>query len=704
MTNEQIFDKCVEIYKILDNDKKEEKAKRELFYLLDKIQNKIPYPPILNHLIRKFGLYPYMNQDTSILEDRFLIECFKTNIGENEPRVLHREQSRILKSLLDEKESLILSAPTSFGKSFIIDALIAIKKPKNILIIVPTISLLDEARRRLIRKFYNYKIITVVQQTNLESNNIFIFPPERAVEYFPFINKENIKLDFFVVDEFYKISKEYENERFAPLQNAILKYTGISNQRYYICPNIDKITNENSILCKGMKFECLNFNTVFININKCYRDKNFKKEQKILEIIKRDEKNLVYTKSQKSIKNVCKILTENTSIKKSNALLENFAKWLLEYYGEHYLNDALKIGVGIHHGKLHRCLSQLQVKLFDEKDSLKTIISTSSLIEGVNIPAKNLILWDNKNGTKNINHFTYKNIIGRSGRMFKYFIGEVYLFESPDEDNNQEKILDVEIKSESLSINDEINNEVPNNIQAEVKKNQLKIIDLMGKDKFNLLKKEASLKNDLGVILKIIQILQSEDFNGEIFTYLFNDEPDKWYILSKIATIREFHCNNINDASNINNVELVKKLSQNWIKPLPKLIKDMRIDLDNFFKFENHVTFKVASIFSDINTLQKILYPEKEIDISSFVTKLSNAFLPSVVYTLEEFGLPRIISKKLHQCKFIDFENKDLTLEQTLYKFKEHKADDIVNILKENNLYHDFEDYILNYFYDGLGK
>lgn len=672
---------------------------RELFYLLDEIQDKALYPPILNHLIRQFGLYPYMNQSTSILEDRFLLECFKTNIGEDEPKVLHREQSRVLKRLLSN-DSLILSAPTSFGKSFIIDALIAIKKPKNILIIVPTISLLDETRRRLTRKFYDYKIITTTQQTKLENNNIFIFSPERAVEYFSFIRKENIKLDFFIVDEFYKISKEYENERFAPLQNAILKYTNISSQRYYVCPNIDKINNKNSILCEGMEFECLNFNTVFININKCYKEQNFKKEQKIIDIIKRDEKTLVYTKSQNSIKNVYAILSKNDVVENSNILLENFSKWLSKYYGKHYLNNALKIGIGIHHGKLHRCLSQLQVKLFDEKDLLKTIISTSSLIEGINIPAKNLILWDNKNGSKIINHLTYKNIIGRSGRMFKYFIGEVYLFESPNEDNNQEKILDVEIKSESLSINDEINNEIPNNIQVEVENNQLEIIKLIGKDKFNLLKKEASLKNDLEVIIKIIQILQSEDFNSEIFTYLFNDEPDKWYILSKIATIREFHCRNIND---INNVELVKKISRNWIKPLPELIKDMQIDLDDFFKFENHVAFKVASLFSDINILQKILYPEKWIDISSFVTKLSNAFLPSVVYTLEEFGLPRIISKKLHECKFINFENKELTLEQVLDKFKEYTAGDIINILKENNLYDDFEDYILNYFYDGLG-
>lgn len=65
---------------------------------------------------------------------------------------MHREQSAILKKLINGK-NLAVSAPTSFGKSFIIDAFIAIKKPKNVVIIVPTIALTDETRRRLHKKF-----------------------------------------------------------------------------------------------------------------------------------------------------------------------------------------------------------------------------------------------------------------------------------------------------------------------------------------------------------------------------------------------------------------------------------------------------------------------------------------------------------------------------------------------------------------------
>lgn len=125
MTSEQIFNECQRIYTLDDKEKA-----NELFRLLDKIGNEQNYPPVLNHIIREVGIYPYITQDTAIFSDRFVCECFKADVGENEPKILHREQSRILKRLL-EGENLILSAPTSFGKSFIIDALIAIKKPSE---------------------------------------------------------------------------------------------------------------------------------------------------------------------------------------------------------------------------------------------------------------------------------------------------------------------------------------------------------------------------------------------------------------------------------------------------------------------------------------------------------------------------------------------------------------------------------------------
>ena len=136
-------------------------AREQLILLLDKLKRSGgQYSPLINHLIREVGLFPYLKEESASWQDRFAVNAFKVDVGEEDPRPLHREQSALLSKLLDG-ESVAVSAPTSFGKSFVIDAFISIAKPNVVLIIVPTIALMDEARRRLQRKFSDeYRIVT----------------------------------------------------------------------------------------------------------------------------------------------------------------------------------------------------------------------------------------------------------------------------------------------------------------------------------------------------------------------------------------------------------------------------------------------------------------------------------------------------------------------------------------------------------------
>ena len=76
---------------------------------------------------------------------------------------------------------MVLSAPTSFGKSLIVDALIASGKFKNIVIVVPTISLIDETRRRLSKFKKQFKIVTHSLQSPADKN-IYILTQERVLE------------------------------------------------------------------------------------------------------------------------------------------------------------------------------------------------------------------------------------------------------------------------------------------------------------------------------------------------------------------------------------------------------------------------------------------------------------------------------------------------------------------------------------------
>ena len=46
----------------------------------------------------------------------------------------------------------------------------------------------------------------------------------------------------------------------------------------------------------------------------------------------------------------------------------------------------------------------------------------------MNTSAKNVVIFDNKKGGKDIDFFDYSNIVGRSGRMMEHYIGNIYNF------------------------------------------------------------------------------------------------------------------------------------------------------------------------------------------------------------------------------------------------------------------------------------
>ena len=70
------------------------------------------------------------------------------------------------------------------------------------------------------------------------------------------------------------------------------------------------------------------------------------------------------------------------------------------------------------------------MRAFD-KEQLRFLVCTSTLIEGVNTKAKNIVVFDHTINKQPLDLFTFNNIRGRSGRMFKHFVGHVYLFHEP---------------------------------------------------------------------------------------------------------------------------------------------------------------------------------------------------------------------------------------------------------------------------------
>jgi hypothetical protein len=111
------------------------------------------------------------------------------------------------------------------------------------------------------------------------------------------------------------------------------------------------------------------------------------------------------------------------------------AEWIARnYHPDWHVVQALRSGIGVHHGRIPRALAQFIVRAFDE-GWIKFLICTSTLIEGVNTKAENIVILDDKIDRRRYDFFTFNNIRGRSGRMFRHFVGHVYLFHAPPKED-----------------------------------------------------------------------------------------------------------------------------------------------------------------------------------------------------------------------------------------------------------------------------
>lgn len=601
MLNAEIFEECAQINSLIENSNKAE-ARSKVINLLDKLQrDRNEYTPLVNHVIREVGLFPYIDPKTALWEDQVVVEAFKANVGDDAPITLHSAQSHVLKRLL-LGENIAVSAPTSFGKSFIVDAFIAIRKPENVIIIVPTIALADETRRRIEHKFsHYYKIITTTDATIAE-RNIFIFPQERSFAYLGKLSK----IDMLIVDEFYKASSMFDDDRSSSLLSAIIELGKISRQKYYLAPNIHNIAD--NVFTQGMQFMRLtDFKTVITKAARTYEKRKngenideFKKKHLVNILQNNKSKTLIYAGSYSNINKVSGILADNLS-KKETSLLNNFKEWLTINYGKSFsLCQLSERGIGVHNGKMHRALSQIQVKLFECNDGLDTIISTSSIIEGVNTQAEQVIVWSNKNGSHKFDYFTYRNIIGRAGRMFKYFVGKVYLLEEPPVQENTTLTIDFPADvTESLDSEDpgiEINQEQNDHI----KEYESFMSDALGTENFTQLRKMPIFKSfDQRLLKLLIEKLKNDPHWPKGYSALATTNTYNWRepILDVVNLLGD------------NMAKLIKiaiwKMPDNWTRSIADIYSGLTdISYEDLFSAERYLSYNLCSTLSMINLLK----------------------------------------------------------------------------------------------------
>lgn len=383
---------------------------------------------------------------------------------------LHPEQRKVL-SMIETNKGLVFSAPTSFGKTFIVFEYICRYKPHTVVMVVPTLALIDEYKQKIIKKykrqFSEYCIhlsIDVDKKYDFSKKNIFIVTHDRVID-------ENIvsifpSVDFLVIDEVYKLQKDTSNDRVLILNIAYYNMVKISSKYVLLAPFISGIENLDKLI-DTPKFYSTNYSPVVndvVTYDIISEDDRLHYVDRVLKSIPQNENTLIYFPTVIEIdKYISSTTLKNTGTALNrNKILDDFISWgKREIHPEWEIIKALEKGFLVHHGQLPLGIRMLELSLFNDEDSQYTrLICTSTLLEGVNTTAKNIIISKpNRGPSQTFDAFDFYNLVGRTGRLYQHFLGIAHYIKSPKDPIYQkaQALKSIEFELTDSSIDMDIN-------------------------------------------------------------------------------------------------------------------------------------------------------------------------------------------------------------------------------------------------------
>ena len=392
------------------------------------------------------------------------------------------------------------SGPTSMGKSFIIrmfikDEIVLQEARKNYALIVPTKALINEVRRSVINDLgdnlerCNYRVVTAASDIALEEshNYVLVLTPERLL--YLLISKPDLQIDYLFIDEAHKLSGKNSRgpfyykvvdmllNRLQP-PHFIFTSPNIPNPQVYLRLMNDVIENgDESKLASTyspvvqIKF-LMDFQKHKMGV---YNEKNGKIIQfasikqgislnDMLLVFERNNQNLppeqrkqtiIYYNGRNKAIAAAKMYSETPGVKyKNDPKLDALSKDITqEVHGDYYLADMIRKGIAYHIGYLPASV-RTRIELLFQSGNITMMFCTSTLLEGVNLPADNLFITDNKIFRSPMSPVDFRNLIGRVGRISYNLYGNVFFVSEEKAATSEEYIemLRAPIPMQELSI------------------------------------------------------------------------------------------------------------------------------------------------------------------------------------------------------------------------------------------------------------
>lgn len=429
----------------------------------------------------------------------------RNSVVVNEHKYLLTDFQMQIWSNMDTEKLIGISAPTSAGKSFVILLKLLDKLSKenfDVVYIVPTLSLLNQVsedfnkviKRLGIQKCYVSN--SFVEKEN-EQNNIFVLTQEKAISAFSDKRNTFSKDIVLVADEIQNIEriKDDNDERSKVLFDTLNEFRYKDNVKQIIIsgPRIDDIETTGKSIFGIETKDITSLDSPVLNLTySICKDKNtyYLKQycgltdRPLIHLITNsefiegygkktyDEKYLSYLntfankfKGQQNIifsptaatarKIACSLVIDNDVDSSITDLIDYYKQTI---HPDYSMCKTLETGVAYHHGKLPDHVRRTIENAIHNK-WVTNIACTTTLLQGVNLPAQNIIVRNphlylkKKSDSAELSNYEMANLRGRAGRLLKDFIGRTFVLD-------ETSFSDLE-EYEQMNLFDDVTKELP---------------------------------------------------------------------------------------------------------------------------------------------------------------------------------------------------------------------------------------------------
>lgn len=594
-------------------------------------------------------------------------------------------------------------------------------------------------------------------QNFYKKSNLFIFTPERLNYFYQDIKSSNfpLKIDILIIDEAHKVGYGY--------RGTLLQYIGKQIQKYnpnlqiiLLAPLLKKLHKfkkefllENTTIEENFShFTPVAKNEIFTNCNLKWENGFYNIEFKIkieneeiflfsykylLEEFVKNKKWKINPDNTKNMMPILAIISRFFTWKKSQSIIfrywiestknqiELIQEWIKEnkkenkkekieiwnYIWEIFpkffnIEELLKNWLAYHNGNLPTSIKIIIEELFID-GKIQFLVANNTILEWVNLPAKNIFVhtWDYLG--KTLNYFDRKNLIGRTWRLNEHLSGNVFYINF--ENNDIEKILTEEWLEElEFNISNTLDDAIKNNENKTKFDRYLEYI--WPWDKWRLV-------NQYGWVMVNEQIIYQELKDFEYMTgYLIScklenqkftfSEQVKQYIYEKLEEktdklekLNVYLTTIYRDIISKNDLEFQQILQKNiFIDPRKQMhFYDEVINWSNLFIIENIKKYsEITKMLVDNSIMwsETIKYWDMEYEKK---VKFNILYLRKLIENLQIYFIPRfqyVSSKKVHNeyyygNEIFSWKNTILpVISQWLYSIS---LKNIMDNPKENNFY-----------------